>query len=60
MDKYIHNKTGKVYTKTSKDFINATNGKNDGQVMVGYFNSTGTLFVREKFEFYKKFTKLKK
>jgi len=57
MDKYTHNKTGKVYTKTSKTFINATNGKNDGQIMVGYFNSDGQLFVRELQEFHEKFTR---
>ena len=57
MDRYIHNKTGKVYTKTSKTFINTTNGDNDGQIMVGYFNSGGQLFVREYKEFHEKFTK---
>lgn len=58
MNKYRNIKTGKTYTMFSNKFINATNGPADGQVMVGYFNSDGMLFVRETNEFHQKFTKI--
>jgi len=58
MTNYVHTKSGKIYTKFEKEFINATNDQ-DGQIMVGYYNSIGQMFVRESREFYKKFTKIK-
>jgi hypothetical protein len=57
MNKYRNKKTGEIYTKFSGKFINSTNAQ-DGQEMIGYFNSVGILFVREKAEFYNKFIPL--
>jgi hypothetical protein len=58
MNKYRNNKNGNIYTIFSNTFINTTNGPGNGQIMVGYFNSDGQLFVRENNEFYQKFTKI--
>ena len=51
MEQWRNNKNGNIYKKLSKTFINATNGPADGQVMIGYFNEAGQLFVREINEF---------
>ena len=56
MEKYINNKTGEVYTKLSGKIINSTNAQ-DGQTMIGYYNNTGGIFVREEKEFNQKFTR---
>ena len=63
MNKYIHNKTGRIYKVISKTIINATN-KDDGNIMVLYEgekrdNSGKGQFVREINEFNIKFTLLK-
>ena len=52
---YKHLKTGNIYTAYDKKIINATNGENDGQIMVLYFNQDGEHFVREESEFNEKF-----
>lgn len=57
--KYIHIKTGRIYTVISTNIINATN-KNDGEIMVLYKGlksdkTGGDMFVREYNEFYEKF-----
>jgi hypothetical protein len=57
MDKYKNIKTGNIYTKFSRFLINATNAQ-DGQLMVGYFDTVGIIYVREKNEFDKKFKKV--
>ena len=56
MEKYTHNKTGRIYLKASTEFINTTNGENDGQIMVAYKHGD-KMFVREKMEFHNKFSK---
>lgn len=50
----IHNKTGKLYFLL-QDVINATNVQ-DGQKMCLYVNTKGQMFVRERKEFFEKFT----
>ena len=50
----IHNKTGKLYFLL-QDVINATNAQ-DGQKMCLYINTKGQMFVRERKEFFEKFT----
>lgn len=54
--KWINNKNQKIYTVTGK-CTNATN-KDDGKVMIKYFNDKGEEFVREADEFREKFTLL--
>jgi hypothetical protein len=55
---YINNKTKEKYTIGPNDVINATNAQ-DGQIMTIYVNKAGQHFVREKEEFFEKFTKIK-
>lgn len=50
----IHNKTGNLYFLL-QDVINATNAQ-DGQKMCLYVNTKGQMFVRERKEFFEKFT----
>ena len=50
----IHNKTDKLYFLL-QDVINATNAQ-DGQKMCLYVNTKGQMFVRERKEFFEKFT----
>lgn len=57
--KYRHNKTGNIYEVLREDVINCTNA-NSEQIMVLYQNPNikDKIFVREKSEFYEKFTPL--
>lgn len=55
---YINNKTGVKYVIGPNDVINTTNAQ-DGQEMIIYMNNAGVHFVREKKEFFEKFTKIK-
>lgn len=57
MDKIVpvrHDKTGKRYFAL-RNVLNCTN-KDDGTVMVLYCNMDGEVFVRERDEFWQKFT----
>lgn len=56
MKRAQHNKSGKFY-QILGEAKNCTNGENDGQAMVLYSHE-GQTFVREKQEFYEKFTAL--
>jgi len=49
-----HNKTGNLY-EILGEVKNCTNGPTDGQIMILYKNES-LFFVREKKEFYQKFT----
>ena len=55
--KFKHNKTGNIYEVLREDVINCTN-INSEQIMVLYQNLSikDKIFVREKNEFYEKFT----
>ena len=55
--KFRHNKTGNIYVVLREDVINCTN-INSEQIMVLYQNPNikDKIFVREKIEFYEKFT----
>ena len=57
--KFRHNKTGNIYEVIREDIINCTNA-NSEQIMVLYQNPNikDKIFVREKIEFYEKFTPL--
>ena len=57
--KFRHNKTGNIYEVIREDIINCTNA-NSEQIMVLYQNPNikDKIFVREKVEFYEKFTLL--
>ena len=57
--KFKHNKTGNIYEVLREDVINCTNA-NSEQIMVLYQNPNieDKIFVREKAEFYEKFTLL--
>ena len=57
--KFKHNKTGNIYEVLREDVINCTNA-NSEQTMVLYQNPDikDKIFVREKVEFYEKFTLL--
>lgn len=57
--KFRHNKTGNIYEVLREDIINCTNA-NSEQIMVLYQNPNikDKIFVREKVEFYEKFTPL--
>lgn len=59
MLKYKNNKTGKVYAYLCGAW-NATNGENDGQLMVVYSpeDNENIIYVRESEEFYSKFTEV--
>lgn len=59
MTKFIHIKSGDIYTVIDRSITNATNGDADGQMMVLYHNKAGRLFVREQGEFAVKFRKMK-
>lgn len=54
---FKNNKNQETYTMISDNIINATNSS-DGQLMVLY-SKHGKFFVREKQEFFEKFTELK-
>jgi hypothetical protein len=52
-----NNKKGHVYIVLQDDLLDCTNARADSVVtMVEYMNLYGTRFVRDKDEFYKKFT----
>lgn len=55
--KFRHNKTGNIYEVLREDVINCTNATSE-QIMVLYQNPNikDKIFVREKVEFYEKFT----
>lgn len=57
--KFKHLKTGNIYEMIRDDVINCTNA-NDEQIMVLYKNDNcpDKIFVREKSEFYNKFSLL--
>ena len=52
-----HNKTGNIYFIIQDEIIDATNSSNN-QAMVLYMNMRGELFVREKNEFWIKFSSI--
>jgi hypothetical protein len=54
--KYTHNKTGNTYYLLTTAAIECTNGREDIPYVV-YMNEQGLIFVRERDEFYQKFTK---
>lgn len=54
---FMHNKTGKAYILLSDDLIECTNGREELHYCL-YANHEGKIFVRERTEFYDKFTKL--
>lgn len=56
---YKNNKNGKVYEVLNTDVIDATNSINDsGREMVLYKDYDGVLYVRDREEFFSKFTKI--
>lgn len=57
---YKHNKTNEIYDVVNTNVINATNGEQDQQKMVMYYPvlDQDKIFVREKSEFFEKFTLL--
>jgi hypothetical protein len=56
---YQNNKTKNEYVIGPKEVINTTNAQ-DGQAMIIYMDKDGQHFVREKEEFFSKFTKITK
>lgn len=54
---FKHNKTGNTYTLLNDDLIECTNGREEKKYCL-YANQEGKIFVRERGEFYNKFTKL--
>lgn len=59
--KYKHNKTGNIYIHLAIA-SNATNGKNDGELMVVYCpcDNENSIYVRNQEEFENKFTMIDK
>lgn len=56
-NKYLHIKSGRIYTLLNSCVINGTNDQN-GQFMCLYEDHYGKQFVREITEFNKKFRKI--
>lgn len=54
--KYRHNKTGKTYSFFAKA-IDATNVRSGNEIVI-YRNEEGKFFVRDKEEFYQKFSEM--
>lgn len=54
---FTHNKTGNIYILLNDDLIECTNGREEKKYCL-YANQAGKIFVRERDEFYSKFTKL--
>lgn len=55
--KVVHNKTGNIYILLNDQIIECTNGREEKKYCL-YVNLEGMVFVRERDEFYNKFTKL--
>lgn len=54
---FTHNKTGNIYILLNDDLIECTNGREEKKYCL-YANQEGKIFVRERDEFYDKFTQL--
>lgn len=54
---FKHNKTGNTYILLNDDLIECTNGREEKKYCL-YSNTDGKIFIRERSEFYDKFTKL--
>ena len=52
---YVHNKTNNIYIMVDEEVIDCTNSSED-KYMVLYHNLSGQFFVREREEFFEKFT----
>lgn len=54
---FKHNKTGNMYIMLNDQLIECTNGREEKKYCL-YANTEGKIFIRERDEFYNKFTKL--
>ena len=54
---FKHNKTGNTYILLNDDLIECTNGREEKKYCL-YANTDDKIFVREREEFFNKFTKL--
>lgn len=54
----MHNKTGNIYKILSENVIDTTNARGGDVEVILYQNLQGQIFVREKQEFWEKFTLL--